>query len=409
MQSLYYLSVTLLSAAAYFYFNRQYFCLVCEQKRLPDPRIRFVVTCFFINYLCFLVFGMLELHLIANWLLFAILLFVETLIYGGGDGRCALFSALIGIIWGLSINIFCRSAIAALIRQPLQSFDNNISAAGNLKALPVLLGFLIAGLAMRLFRRQASLEGLRLILRYPDHQTFLLEVMTGMFCYLFLNLLLYSTPLNDNLLKLWSIKSCLFSVIGFYIAARYTWRICELADYREKNRQMEQKLEARKREEEILRRRAICDTLTGLYNRAYAQEQLAAMMARGTPFVLCFVDLDNLKAVNDRRGHSDGDRYLLAVAEKLRIFCRRDTDLLFRYGGDEFLVLFSGLAVAAVEDRMEKLNAALQAERETGRFPFELSVSYGAVDSCEFTDPDALVQAADARMYAQKLKKKKAR
>ena len=405
----FYILITLLSAAAYYFFNWQYFGLVREQKRQTERRVPFVTVCFAVNYLCFLVFGMLELHLITNWLLFALLLFAETLLYAGRDGRCALFSTLIGIILGLSINIFCRSAIAILIRQPLHSFDNNISAAGNLKGLPVLLGFLLAGLAMRSFRRPAFLEHLRLILRYPAHQAFLLEVMAGLFCYLFLNLLLYSTPLNDILLKLWSIKSCLFCVIGFYIAARYTWRICELAEYREKNRQMEQRLAAQKKEEELLKRRATCDALTGLYNRACAQERLAALMEQGTPFILCFVDLDDLKGVNDRYGHSGGDRYLLAVAEKLRLSCRREADLLFRYGGDEFLVLLSGLSAAAVEERMEQLNAVLSSEWAAGRFPFPLSVSYGAVDSRDFPDPAGLIQAADARMYAQKQKKKKAR
>ena len=133
------------------------------------------------------------------------------------------------------------------------------------------------------------------------------------------------------------------------------------------------------------------------------------MVARGAPFVLCFVDLDDLKGVNDRYGHSEGDRYLLTVAEKLRSSCRRDEDLLFRYGGDEFLALLSGLSAAAVEDRMEALNAALRAERDAGRFPYAPSVSYGAVDSHGFSDPASLIQAADARMYAQKQAKKKAR
>lgn len=403
------LFITLLSAITYFYFNRQYFCLVCEQKRMPESRIPFTIVCYVVNFLCFTLFSHQELPLVVNWLLFAVLLFVETLFYGGGDGRCALFSTLVGIILGLSINIFCRSAIAILIGEPLLSFSNNISAAGNLKWLPVSLGFLIVGLTIRFFRRPAYLERLRLILRHPTHQAFLLEVMAGLFCYLFLNLLLYSTPLNDVLLKLWSIKSCLFCVIGFYIAVRYTWRICELAEYREKNRQMEQTLETWKKEEEALQQRAICDALTGLYNRAYAQERLAGLMAQGLPFVLCFVDLDGLKGVNDRHGHSGGDRYLLAVAEKLRASCRRDADLLFRYGGDEFLALFSGLSIAAVEDRMERLNATLAAEQGAGRFPFPLSVSYGAVDSRDFSDPAAMLKSADSRMYAQKLKKKKAR
>ncbi len=406
MRGLYNGVVTLLTAAAYFYFNRRYFLLVTEQKQMTCLRTRFAAVCFVLNFLSFLVFGALELHLIVNWLLFAVLLFVETLLYEDGDQRCALFNTLLGIIWGLAINIFCRSTIAILLHQPLQAFDNNISETDNFKAIPVMLGFLIAGIAMQYLRRKPYMERLRLILRHPDHQSFLLELMLGLFCYLFLNLLLYSTPLNDIMLKLWSLKSCLFRVIGFHIAVWYTWRICELNDYREKNHQMEQELKSRKKEQEALQRRTVCDALTGLYNRQFADERLEALMREKLPFSLCFVDLDGLKEVNDLHGHDCGDQYLLAAAEALHMSCRRDEDILFRYGGDEFLLVLMGMETAAAEKRMEEVNSFLLRESQNDRYPFRLSISYGVTDSRGFSDAAALIHAADEKMYDQKQGKK---
>ncbi len=131
-------------------------------------------------------------------------------------------------------------------------------------------------------------------------------MMGGLFFYLFINLLLYSTPLNDLLLKVWSLKSCLFCIISFYIAVRYTKRVCELSDYREKNRWMEQELEKRKLEEDQLRQQASLDVLTGLQNRQAAEEALAFMVEQQISFTLCFIDLDGLKNVNDRYGHEEG-------------------------------------------------------------------------------------------------------
>lgn len=403
------IAVTLVTAAAYFYFNQKYFLLVMKETRMSRMRTGFVNLCFVVNFLSFLLFGVLELHLIVNWLLFAALLFFETLFYEGGDRRCALFHTLVGIIWGLAINIFCRSAIAILLHQPLQVFNNNISATDNFKEIPVLLGFLITGFALQYLSRPPYLERLRLILNHPAHQTFLLELMLGLFCYLFINLLLYSTPLNNTMLKLWSIKSCLFCVIGFHIAVWYTWRICELNDYREKNRQMEQELKARKKEQEDLWQRSNCDALTGLYNRQYADEKLAELMKKGECFALCFVDLDGLKAVNDQHGHDYGDQYLLAAAKALRLSCRRDEDMVFRYGGDEFLVVFEKTTAEAAEKRMENINAFLTAESGKSRYPFPMSVSCGVVNSRDFSDAAALIRAADTKMYGQKQGKKYAR
>lgn len=263
----------LLTAAAYFYFHSQYFLLLTDIGEIPRLRRGIVYLGFIVNYAYFIACSLLEFSLIFNWLFFAFLLFLETLLYNKGNKIGSMFSTLLGIICGLAVNIFCRSVIAILLNLPLQNFDNRTRDIGNLKGFPVMLGFVLAGAAMRIIRRPVLIGRIRLILKHRQNLSFILEMMAGLFFYLFLNLLLYSTPLNDLLLKLWSIKSCLFCVVGFYIAIRYTWRICVLDDYREKNRQIERQLEEQKREEEYLRHQAFLDTLTGLYNRQCAEKR----------------------------------------------------------------------------------------------------------------------------------------
>ena len=392
----------LLTAAAYFYFHWQYFNLVKKLNEQPCRRIWLVFLGFVINYLFFILCSVLEFPLVLNWFLFAFLLFGETLLYDNGDKRCALFSTLLGILYGLSTTIICRSIVAIVLSQPLQNFDNHTSSAVNEKGIPVLLGFLLAGVILQFMKRTAIVERIRLILRHPKQQSFLLEMMGGLFFYLFINLLLYSTPLNDLLLKLWSLKSCLFCIIGFYIAARYTKRVCELGDYREKNWQMEQELEKRRIEEEQLRQQASLDVLTGLQNRQAADETLASMTQQQTGFTLCFLDLDGLKNVNDRYGHEEGDRYIITVAEQIHRACRSGSDWVFRYGGDEFLVLFVGLPADRVVQRAEVINESL---RSLDGFAYPLSVSYGVIQSTQVPDWRELVQWADRAMYEQKRQK----
>lgn len=396
--------ILLLTAAAYYYFNWQYFLMAGKLRQMPVLRVWFVPISFAVNYLFFIFCSILEFPLIVNWFLFAFLLFFETLFYSKGAGRCALFSTLIGIIYGLAVNIFCRSIIAILLNQPLQCFDNRTSSVGNLKGIPVLLGFVLAGAIMQVFKRPAFIDRLRLILRFPRHHAFLLEMMAGLFFYLFLNLLLYSTPLNDLLLKVWSIKSCLFSVIGFYIAIRYTVRICELDDYREKNLRIEQELKEQKWEEEYLRRQAAIDSLTGLYDRQYAEETLSALMSQNTRFSLCFLDLDGLKNVNDQYGHEEGDRYILKAVREIHSVCR-SSDSLFRYGGDEFLLLLADMGAEGAKVKAEAVNGRLHGLAEEGSFSYQLSFSYGVAESGEYSDCGAMIHAADHRMYEQKRQK----
>lgn len=396
----------LLTAVTYFYFNWQYFLTVKKIREIPDRRVWFVFLCFTVNYMFFVICSILEFSLIVNWFLFGILLYCETFFYNRCSSECALCSTLMGIIYGLAVNIFCRSIIAIMINQPLQRFDNHTNSVANLKAVPVCLGFLLAGVIMQLLAHPSIVKRLRLILKHPRHYVFLLEIMAGLLFYLFLNLLLYSVPLNDLLLKIWSIKSSLFGIAGFYIAIRYTVRICELDDYREKNRQMEQELKERQWEQEHLRHQAALDSLTGLYNRQSAEETIASMMAQKAEFTLCFLDLDGLKKVNDQYGHKEGDHYIVTTIEKVQSTCRSG-DLLFRYGGDEFLVLFPGMPHEAAVQRAEAINGELHA-LEPG-FSYSMSISYGVVESLVYPDWKSMIQEADRRMYEQKRQKKMSR
>ena len=127
-----------------------------------------------------------------------------------------------------------------------------------------------------------------------------------------LNLLIYSVPGNILVLKLRGVKSCVFSLIGVYLAIRYAARISRLSQYRVLNREVR----------EALKRIASTDPLTRCPNRQRAETVITRWLEAGKSFCLCFVDLNGLKRVNDTQGHELGDLYLLTVVQTLWGACR---------------------------------------------------------------------------------------
>jgi diguanylate cyclase (GGDEF)-like protein len=114
------------------------------------------------------------------------------------------------------------------------------------------------------------------------------------------------------------------------------------------------------------------------------------------------IDIDNLKPINDTMGHTAGDKAIRAVARAMRSLVRAD-DMLFRWGGDEFLVLMFKLPEVEAWRRMEKLNRILEenCERWTG-MQLTVTVSHGVAGFNSLTDLGAAIETADKAMYAQR-------
>jgi diguanylate cyclase (GGDEF)-like protein len=150
---------------------------------------------------------------------------------------------------------------------------------------------------------------------------------------------------------------------------------------------------------------ATTDPLTGCHNRRFLEQVMDRELQRHTrfalPLSLLFIDIDRFKAVNDTLGHDAGDRVLQYVARFLKRNIR-EADYVFRWGGDEFLVLITcveeeaGLKAAA-------LKAAFDAAPEAVELPPGIGLSVGWVEvPTGTTDLLPLVNAADVRMYQDK-------
>lgn len=155
--------------------------------------------------------------------------------------------------------------------------------------------------------------------------------------------------------------------------------------------------------ERDLARQARHDTLTGLPNRFALMELLEAQRTAGDPddhLAVFFIDLDNLKIVNDGLGHSAGDRLLVAVAGELQRSAGSDT--VARFGGDEFVVVSEGVGPDRALARAQQFLAAVQRAEVRG-VSNHVSASIGVATTTRVgSDAESLLRDADAAMYAAK-------
>src|SRR5438105_12573599 len=144
--------------------------------------------------------------------------------------------------------------------------------------------------------------------------------------------------------------------------------------------------DARDRLEQIAR----IDPLTEALSR-HAFDSFFSDNEKSSAGYLAVIDLDNLKVINDTFGHAAGDAAIRAVARAVRTVTRTD-DMLFRWGGDEFLVLLFGMPEQLVRQRLDSLNSLLG----------EISVSYGLASFDAMTDLHQAIERADEAMYKNK-------
>lgn len=145
------------------------------------------------------------------------------------------------------------------------------------------------------------------------------------------------------------------------------------------------------------------DGLTGLYNERYFDALLKENELNRTPFVLFYLDLDRFKPVNDRYGHDVGDQLLKEVASRLR-GCVRESDAVFRIGGDEFALIVNGAVTEGFcKSRVEKIKAAIREPYRLKDAEVQVGTSCGcAVYPCDSDDVRAIRILADHRMYEDK-------
>ncbi len=149
---------------------------------------------------------------------------------------------------------------------------------------------------------------------------------------------------------------------------------------------------------------AYIDDLTHLYNTRYLDVVLDRELASGRPFTLLFLDLDRFKDVNDQHGHLSGSRLLVEVSRVLRA-CVRDEDVLFRFGGDEYVTVLTGIDSGVGLKVAERVRRAIEDRRFLSRegTPVHITASIGLASFPEHASGKTeLIDLADRAMYRGK-------
>ena len=339
---------------------------------------------------------------VAGWIFIAASLFVAAHQYSGAMARYAAygFSQFLAIIGSL---LFVVSADA--YRSPLR-----LRRGYGLALLPVLIwfvlapialgpvavfapghllaagGFAAAGLAHLMLLRQAHLLGAAVV------GTMMLMVAAS-------NVWLVvgvPNPGND------AVSRTLFLDLGLYLVAALGMQLMVFEDMTYELRVSNKRLESAQSE---LRQLVTTDPLTGCRNRRYFDQVIGREIVRhrryNIPLSLLFVDIDRFKAINDTLGHEAGDRVLQQVAAFL-IRHVREADYVFRWGGDEFLILISCKEAEAVIKGRE-LQDAYASSPDAASLPRGVGLSVGCAEvPAGAADVMTLVNLADQRMYLDK-------
>lgn len=159
--------------------------------------------------------------------------------------------------------------------------------------------------------------------------------------------------------------------------------------------------------EERMRVLAAEDDLTKVFNRRHffqlAEIEWERSRRHGRPLCLLILDVDNFKAINDRFGHGAGDELLRSIAQQCRT-CLRKTDILGRYGGDEFVILLCETDAGGATEIAERIRRAIEAAAlEIAGNRISVSVSVGVAGlGPKPTSVEGLLAGADGALYAAK-------
>mgnify|MGYP003609601119 FL=1 len=161
----------------------------------------------------------------------------------------------------------------------------------------------------------------------------------------------------------------------------------------------------------VIQSLAMVDELTGLYNRRgflkLARHNMNLAKRKGFNVSLLFADLDDMKTINDRWGHKEGDRALVMAAQVLkRSF--RESDIAARIGGDEFVVMSSGSSLCSDEVIKSRITKNIEDVKKSEPHSFDFLISFGVInpEPGDNLHIEQLLEAADGRMYDEKNRKK---
>lgn len=337
----------------------------------------------------------------------------------------AIYSYLLlwlGVSAGISINLFSTDTPHFLMFGGVLLVNFCISVLvvsgklDNVREAPLTIGQITLGVGLitLVIHYSNELEGGLLVLYF-------LAMMFGLFALSRKHLLVVSMiimcaytgheiwhwhaePLNKLVsisVGLWFIL--LLGLMWFVYIGGYIFALQE--SHREQRRLLQEQQDELEAQNSQLSEYAIRDSLTNLHNRRYLLEHLDTEITRHNkldqPLQLAVIDLDFFKKINDTHGHHIGDRVLVSFADYLREGLRAD-DLIIRYGGEEFVVVFINTSQDKALIALQRLQELFSKHVFTGNSQFTSSFSAGIAQIHANDSASKLLQRADKALYKAK-------
>lgn len=171
--------------------------------------------------------------------------------------------------------------------------------------------------------------------------------------------------------------------------------------------QLHNEIAERKRLEEELKYHATTDTLTGIANRRagmlFLEKQIQIAKRNKTELCVCFIDINNLKVVNDTYGHEEGDK-LIRLSSEVMQESLRESEFICRLGGDEFLIIFPLCSIKSSLKIWKRVETELDEINKEKVKPYSISMSKGFAECGpeNMRTPDEMISIADQEMYKNK-------
>jgi len=222
---------------------------------------------------------------------------------------------------------------------------------------------------------------------------------------------------SDCLFNFYSFTVLLIG-IGFAVANLYYMK-ARLEQFESKMQltkqlaELNSEMEKRQDLQYRLREMATYDGLTNLYTRGAGlgilRRNLEEANAKFKSLTICYIDMNNLKELNDKFGHKIGDAYIIGLVDILNEYTRKN-DYVIRLGGDEFLLVLPDCTFFEAERIWRDISSAIDEFSHVGtEVDFQLGVSHGVVEYVDgnYKSIDAMLDAADALMYVEKIASKR--
>lgn len=370
-------------------------------KKISKSRLYFyVILLFFINFILFLTYNLLKLSLVSNWILFLITLYFQCKYILKSSRIESAFISIETCLCTLTCILLYRAVISILFNIPLDAFENILLNNRYFLVYILWVSYLSVGIIFIKFIGKKNIVAIKHLLSAWKQMKFFLIVNLILLIYIFIQAYFYDKIGNSFSEKIWALFTCLYISFGHVAAFKFAIRTSYLYNLDKENIKMCNILNIHKNEERYLSELIEKDELTNVFNRATGEKLVQALIDKKIEFTLCVVDLDGLKYVNDTMGHKQGDNYIINISNILKHNIRHGKDILFRYGGDEFVIAFIDSKSFDIGRRMLLINNFILKKSQELSIPMQ--ISYGYQSSHGFNNFEDMFISADKYMYQMK-------